>query len=112
MRPSRIDPRGERSTGGTAPHTIHCVNFRTLTLAVLSLSLVATLGGTLLGLFVDSDGAWKLAGSALILTIMSGLWAIVTRAGDSSGTPVVYATVIGSGCSAACFCVSVWLRNG
>ena len=112
MRPSRIDSRGERSTGGTAPHTIHAVNFRTLTLAVLSLSLVATLGGTLLGLFVDSDGAWELAGSALILTIMSGLWAIVTRAGDSSGTPVVYATVIGSGCSAACFCVSVWLRNG
>ena len=91
---------------------MHRVNFRTLTLAVLSLSLVTTLGGTLLGLFVDSDGAWKLAGSALILTIMSGLWAIVTRAGDSSGTPVVYVTVIGSGCAAASFSMSVWLSNG
>jgi MFS family permease len=92
--------------------TIPGVNFRTLTLAVLSLSLVTSLGGTLLGLFVDSTEAWRLAGTAMILTVMSGIWAVATRGGDSGTTPVVLTTVIGSGASAAWFCAAVWLPIG
>ena len=92
--------------------TIPGVNFRTLTLAVLSLSLVASLGGTLLGLFVDSTEAWQLAGTAMILTVMSGIWSVATRGGDAGITPVVLTTVIGSGASAAWFCAAVWLPIG
>lgn len=89
-----------------------CVNFRALTLAVLFLSLAASLGGTLLGLFMESDEAWRLAGTAMILTVMSGIWALATRGGDASITPVVLAIVIGSGASAAWFCAAVWLPIG
>lgn len=92
--------------------TIPGVNFRTLTLAVLSLSLVASLGGTLLGLFVDSTEAWQLAGTAMILTVMSGIWAVATRGGDARTTPVVLTIVIGTGASAAWFCAAVWIPLG
>jgi len=88
------------------------VNFRALTLAVLSLSLAASLGGTLLGLFIESDEAWRLAGTAMILTVMSGIWAVATRGGDAGTTPVVLTTVIGSGASAAFFCAAVWMPLG
>jgi hypothetical protein len=88
------------------------VNFRALTLAVLSLSLAASLGGTLLGLFVDSTEAWQLAGTAMILTVMSGIWAVATRGGDAGTTPVVLTIVIGSGASAAFFCAAVWIPLG
>ncbi|MBM4114281.1 MAG: DUF202 domain-containing protein [Phycisphaerae bacterium] len=87
------------------------MSFRALTLAVLALSLVVSLGGTLLGLFMESDEAWRLAGTAMILTVMSGFWAAATRGGDARLTPSVLCTVIGSGISAAWFCVSVW-SNG
>lgn len=88
------------------------MNFRALTLAVLSLSLAASLGGTLLGLFLESDEAWRLAGTAMILTVMSGVWAVATRGGDAGTTPVVLTTVIGSGASAAFFCAAVWIPLG
>lgn len=88
------------------------MNFRTITLAMLSLALVATLVGTLVGLFLNSEEAWRLAGSALILTVMSGAWAVATRAGEARATPVVLAIVIGSGCAACFFIASVWMPWG
>jgi len=84
------------------------MSFRALTLAVLALSLVVSLVSTLLGLFLASDEAWRLAGTAMILTAMSGTWAAATRGGDARLTPSVLCIVIGSGLSAAWFCVSVW----
>lgn len=88
------------------------MNFRALTLAVLSLSLAASLGGTLLGLFMESNEAWRLAGTAMILTVMSGIWAVATRGGDARTTPVVLTIVIGTGASAAFFCAAVWIPLG
>ena len=85
------------------------MNFRTLTLAMLSIALAGTLAGTVVGIFLESDEAWRLAGTSLILTIMSGIWAAVTRAGESRATPVVLTTVIGTGCAAACFVGATWM---
>ena len=108
-------PPGPRPAGPPWPplqaanHRILRVNFRTLTLAMLSIALAGTLAGTIVGIFLESDEAWRLAGTSLILTIMSGIWAAVTRAGESRATPVVLTTVIGTGCAAACFVGATWM---
>ncbi len=84
------------------------MNFRTITLALLFVSLAGTVLGTLLSLFAQAEFGWRLTGTMFLLTVMSGVWAGATRAGEARATPAVLTIVIGSGVTAALITLAIW----